>query len=160
MVTNYLPVVAQTCSYRDCPEMEKPGIHKHQIVCNCMMLSKLDILRIRRLGVRVPSGVPLIFNELDTWSDSFQKYALPLLWQYWSLVIRDRGVIGIGDGRLLTCCGALCSPTESKSFMACWPCRSMTRPIPPGTARWPARPAISSTGAAWMRSIPSCTWRG
>jgi hypothetical protein len=57
MVTKYLPVVAQTCSHRDCPEMEKLGIHKHQIECNYMILKKLYILRIRRLGVRVPSGV-------------------------------------------------------------------------------------------------------
>jgi hypothetical protein len=60
MVTKYLPVVAQTCSHRDCPEMEKLGIHKHQTECNYMILRKLYILRIRRLGVRVPSGVPFL----------------------------------------------------------------------------------------------------
>ena len=34
--------------------MEKPGIHKHQIVCNCMMLCKLGILR-NSSGGMIPS---------------------------------------------------------------------------------------------------------
>ncbi len=83
--------------------MEKPGINKHQIACNYIMLSKLDILRIRRLGVRVPSGVHLQVHRKS-----------PVIGAFFVLSIRTRAALECGkQSNLAGKMGKGCPPRQA-----------------------------------------------